>query len=122
MNAFRMYATPDGESHFGDFDVSYEAMNEWISRAAAMGATNITFNTAKAGMDYQWHNAPRRQFVIGLSGTYEVVVSDGETRQVAPGTVLLAEDLTGRGHIMRVPASNDVYYAAVPLEDQTPTA
>jgi len=117
-----MYATPDGESHFADIEVSYEAVNDWISRANAIGASSVTFNTAKAGMNYEWHNAPRRQFVIGLSGTYEVVVSDGEVRQVGPGTVLLAEDLTGKGHIMRVPASNDVHYAAVPLQDQSPTA
>ena len=121
MNTFRMYAGPDGETHFADSEISYEAVTEMISRAQMQPAQSITFNHAKAGMTYDWHPAPRRQYVIGLVGEYECETSDGEVRKVGPGTVMLAEDLVGKGHIMRVPAGNDIYYCAVPLADQTPT-
>jgi hypothetical protein len=41
----------------------------------------------------------RRSFGVSLSGATEVRASDGEVRQVGPGTVVPAEDVTGRGHV-----------------------
>ena len=41
---------------------------------------------------------PARQFLCLLAGTLEVSVSDGETRQISPGTVVLLEDTVSRGH------------------------
>jgi uncharacterized cupin superfamily protein len=49
-----------------------------------------------------WHNAPRRQYVIMLSGQMEIQVGDGTVKRFGAGDVLLAEDLTGRGHTTRV--------------------
>lgn len=40
----------------------------------------------------------RRSFGVSLSGATEVRAND-EVRQVGPGTVMLAEDVTGRGHV-----------------------
>ena len=31
-----------------------------------------------------WRNAPRRQFVVDLTGTVEIVASDGEKRLLGP--------------------------------------
>jgi hypothetical protein len=50
------------------------------------------------------HRAPRRQFIVAVSGTFEVETSDGEVRQFAPGSVVLVEDTDGIGHISRVSA------------------
>src|SRR5437870_989233 len=44
-----------------------------------------------------WHPAPRRQFVVLLTGAVEVTVSDGETRPFGPGSVFLVEDIAGAG-------------------------
>ena len=45
-----------------------------------------------------WHNAPRRQFVVNLTGTVEIVASDGETRRLGPGSILLEQrTLPARG-------------------------
>lgn len=50
----------------------------------------------------QWegemHVAPHRQYVIVLSGCLEVTTSKGETRQFKAGNIILAEDITGKGH------------------------
>jgi quercetin dioxygenase-like cupin family protein len=47
------------------------------------------------------HNAPFPLFIVGLCGTFSIQVSDGETREFPPGSVVLVEDTTGRGHTTR---------------------
>jgi hypothetical protein len=45
-----------------------------------------------------WHTVAQPQVVVRLSGDAEIQTSDGEVRRVGPGTILLAEDTTGKGH------------------------
>jgi hypothetical protein len=47
------------------------------------------------------HNAPRRLLIVQLDGTVEVEVSDGEVRRFGPGSALVVEDTTGKGHVTR---------------------
>jgi quercetin dioxygenase-like cupin family protein len=53
--------------------------------------------TAPGGV-YDWHPAPRKQYVITLSGTIEFTFGNDEILVVKPGDVFLANDLEGRGH------------------------
>src|SRR5256886_9663951 len=46
-----------------------------------------------------WHTAPRRQYVITLSGQGELEVAGGKKIPVGPGHIELVEDTTGKGHI-----------------------
>ena len=62
----------------------------------------------------QWHCAPRRQYTITPFGEAEIEVGDGTVRKVGPGDVLLAEDLTGQGHITRVVGNQPRFYVVVP--------
>lgn len=55
-----------------------------------------------------WHPAPQRVLAIYLSGRGEIEASDGQVRELAPGTILLAEDTTGKGHITRVNGSDEM--------------
>ena len=48
-----------------------------------------------------YHVAPRRQFVVNLTGSVSLESSTGEKRVIGPGEILLAEDTTGKGHISR---------------------
>ena len=59
------------------------------------------FRETPAGVEQDFHNAPRRQFVITLSGAAEIECGDGTVRRLGPGDILLADDLTGQGHITR---------------------
>jgi len=52
-----------------------------------------------------------------LSGTAEIEVGDGTIARVEAGDVVLAEDLTGRGHVTRVIGDRPRLYAIVPLTD-----
>jgi hypothetical protein len=101
MNYFRIYAGPDGESHFEDIEVEMTAGGSQSDLSAAIPATGIIFRRSSPDQHIDWHPAPRRQFVITLSGEAEVEASDGEVRRIGPGTIMLAEDTTGKGHITR---------------------
>jgi hypothetical protein len=100
----RLYAGPDGESHFEDAEFRYpDARN--ISELMALTGWNIRTNTASYDLDF--HCAPRRQYIVNLSGEVEIEASDGETRRFGPGTIMLAEDTTGRGHKSKAVSSED---------------
>lgn len=101
MQALRMYTGPDGQTHFEelklDFDISQEAQ-----RTEVQEAHGIQFVYQPPGFVIDWHPAPRRQYVVTLQGQAEIGVGDGTTLRFGPGDVLLAEDLTGQGHVTRV--------------------
>ena len=90
MKYFRIYAAPDGESHFEDVEVPLAAGGGQSQLSDAFPATGIIFRTSAADQYIDWHHAPRRQFVITLAGEAEVEASDGEVRRIGPGTVMLA--------------------------------
>ena len=79
--------------------------------------TGIAFRVSPPGYVLDWHCAPRRQYSISLSGTAEIEVGDGKVARIGPGDVVLAEDLTGQGHITRVVGNEPRFYAIVPLTE-----
>jgi hypothetical protein len=81
-------------------------------------AAGIAFRVAAPGYVLSWHCAPRRQYSISLSGSAEIEVGDGTVARVGPGDIVLAEDLTGQGHITRVVGDQPRVYAIVPLADR----
>jgi hypothetical protein len=64
-------------------------------------AKGVLFREVGGDYDLDYHTAPRRQYVVNLTGSVEIEVGDGTKRVLGPGTILLAEDTTGRGHISR---------------------
>ena len=101
MRYFRIYAGADGESHFDDVDVKLTDQQSGSDLSVPYPTSSVIFRRSPADQYIDWHPAPRRQFVVTLSGHAEVEASDGEVRQIGPGTVMLAEDVTGKGHITR---------------------
>jgi uncharacterized cupin superfamily protein len=49
--------------------------------------------------DWEPHVAPRRQWVMVLSGRVAITVSTGERREFGPGEPILVEDTEGQGHV-----------------------
>ncbi len=101
MKVTRLYTGPDRESHFEDVNILLEDTDGVDRRSQLMKATGILFRETGGEYSLDWHNAPRRQFIITLEGQVEIVIGDGTKRQLGPGDILLAEDTTGRGHISR---------------------
>jgi hypothetical protein len=97
----RLYTGGDGESHFEEVTPAF-AWEGKVERAPLENSKGVIFNRHPVGHFMDWHNAPRRQYVIMLSGQMEIQVGDGTVKRFGAGDVLLAEDLTGRGHTTRV--------------------
>ena len=110
----RVYTGDDGQSHFEEVTPSFSPDGH-VERAPMEGAKGIIFTRFRAGQFIDWHPAPRRQYVIILSGLFEVRIGDGSVRRLGPGDILLADDLTGRGHTTRIIGDQPCHTAAVPL-------
>ena len=101
MRVTRIFTGSDGETHFADVEIPLTDAGQigWLSEVVP--AAGITFRETPADYDYDWHPAPRRQYIVLLDGAIEIVVGDGETRRFRGGDVLLVEDVEGRGHRTR---------------------
>jgi hypothetical protein len=112
--AHNLYEDANGESHFRDIEVEWaqESPSKISKRMPAAGlmVREITANFADT-----WHPAPRRQYVISLGGAVDITASDGETRHIAAGEIVLVEDTTGKGHT-KSSGSTPRYTLFVPID------
>jgi hypothetical protein len=118
---WRVYSGADGRSHVEETPL---AMTPFTDTEGAHGETSpmqsvkgIAFRVSPPGYVLDWHCAPRRQYSISLTGHAEIEVGDGTKVRVGPGDVVLAEDLTGQGHVTRVVGDSPRFSAIVPLGD-----
>jgi hypothetical protein len=91
----RMYTGDDGKSHFEEFDQNEGAK---LFQTALVVKALVFKNDQNRDDLHGWHNAPRRQWCITLSGSCEIGIGDGTVKTFGPGDVFLAEDVTGQGH------------------------
>ena len=112
MGIFRLYTGDDGQSHLEELDL---ASHPGLTEPAA--TSNISFRESAPGRFVDWHNAPRRQYVITLTGEVEIGLGDGTVHRFGPGNVTLAEDLTGQGHTTRPVGNEPRISATIPLSD-----
>ena len=116
MKMVRIFTGTDGQSHFEDLGLEFAHRDDATETTSLQGATEVFFRRAAPGYVNGWHQAPKRQYVITLSGQWEVEVGDGSKRSLGPGDILLAEDVTGQGHKSKVLGSQPRVYAFVPLK------
>ena len=93
----RIYTGDDGQSHFEDLDAPAEP----IQRVATKPGEDLVFRRSSENSISDWHNPSRRQYLFIIDGRMEVSVAGGASRQFQPGDVLLAEDMTGQGHVTK---------------------
>jgi quercetin dioxygenase-like cupin family protein len=106
----RLYTGSDGQSHIEPIDIEKTA--DWLK---GLPASQISFRIWPKGEFLDWHPAPRRQFVIILSGQLEIGCGDGSKQVFGPGDARLVEDTTGKGHTTRVLGNEPCLTATVPL-------
>jgi hypothetical protein len=103
----RLYTDADGHSRFEEVELPAETRGVGYAELVAtfsepIDADAVVFrNVLREAADDTPHNAPRRQFIVQMTGWCEVESSTGERRRFGPGSVLLVEDLVGHGHITR---------------------
>lgn len=100
MQITRVYTGDDEQSHFETIDVPLSE-SRYGSLSELFEAEGVIFRETPVGGELDFHNAPRRQFVVTLSGEVEIECGDGATRRLGAGDILLADDTTGQGHITR---------------------
>ncbi len=102
MLVTRIFSGDDGQSHFEDLDLPLRVTAAGAMSSAIPLTSMFVRSTEEAGpATWDYHVAPRRQFALHLVGVTEIEVGDGTTRRFGPGDLLLADDLTGQGHISR---------------------
>ena len=101
MKITRIYTGDDEESHFEDVNVPLEPSGFSGLLSEPVPATSVIFRETGPDYDLDFHPAPRRQYVVNLSGSVEIEIGNGEKRILGPGSIMLAEDTTGQGHKSR---------------------
>ena len=109
MKCLRIYASSEGESHFGEVDISTELTPLFPNEAplelsAYYEASRVRFVHIPAGMrEAGFHTPPGRLLAIWLDGVVEFETSGGEIKRLEAGNAVLVEDTHGKGHISRHP-------------------
>jgi len=108
----RFFTGPDGLTHAEEIEAKF-APGGGVYKLLANSGTQL--RSTPPGRENGYHNASRRQYIITLRGHAELVLSGGQTIQVGPGSIELAEDLTGKGHITRTIGNEDRIAIVIPV-------
>ncbi len=101
MRIHNLYTDANGESHFRDIEVDWAEERRGSKLSKRMPATGIIFRETSADYDLDWHPAPRRQYIVNLDAGVQITASDGESRVIGAGEIILVEDITGKGHLSK---------------------
>ncbi len=116
MRIHHLYADASGESHFRDIEVEWVEETRGGKLSQRFPATGIIFRQVPPTYDLDWHPAPRRQYIVNLDAGVQITASDGESRVIGAGEVLLVEDTTGKGHLSRAVDSRLRHCIFVPVD------
>jgi len=115
MRIHNIYADANGESHFRDIEVEWSLDLPGGKMSARQPATGVIFRETAGNYDLDWHPAPRRQYVVNLDAGVQMTASDGETRLIGAGEVILVEDTTGKGHLSKAVSGQMRHSIFIPL-------
>lgn len=114
MKYTRLFTGPDEQSHFEDCEIPLaEASLGKIS--SAIQSANVQFGQVEGFYEIPWHNATSPHYVVILQGPIEMEVSNGIKRCFNSGDIILAEDISGKGHITRGLGEGPKQYLVIPL-------
>ena len=116
MRIHNLYVDDKGETHFRDIEVEWKHEGRGGKTSATFPATGIIFRETSPDYDLDWHPAPRRQYIINLDGGVQITASDGESRIIKAGEVLLVEDTHGKGHLSKSVGGKMRHSIFVPID------
>src|SRR6058998_1989578 len=99
MDIIRIHTGSDGKSHFEEIVPKLEPRGDKSESAELIpGIVIRRFEPTRSNL---WHHAPGRYAVFTLSGAVDIEIGDGTVRRLGTGDILIAEDVTGQGHVTR---------------------
>ena|SRR5690242_11547306 len=116
MRIHNLYEDANGQSHFRDVEVEWVEERRGSKLSKRLPANGIIFRETKAEYDLDWHPAPRRQYIINLDAGVQITASDGESRVIGAGEVILVEDISGKGHLSKAVGGKMRHSIFVPVE------
>ena len=116
MKIHNLYTDASGESHFRDIGIDWVEERNFSKLSARLPATGVIFRETSGDYDLSWHPAPRRQYIVNLDGGVKITASDGESREIKAGEVILVEDITGKGHLSQSIGGKMRHSIFIPIE------
>lgn len=101
MRIHNLYTDANGQSHFRDIEIEWVEERRGSKLSARLPANGVIFRETRADYDLDWHTAPRRQYIVNLDAGVQITASDGESRVIGAGEIILVEDTTGKGHLSK---------------------
>jgi hypothetical protein len=117
MKVTRLYTGPDGKTKVEEYEVPLKPQGRGTELSETVAVENLQFRRTNQDYNLDWHPAPRRQFVVTLSGESEIELEGGRKLRLGPGHILLAEDTTGQGHISRAIGTEERLSLFITLAD-----
>ncbi|CDZ77152.1 hypothetical protein BN59_01434 [Legionella massiliensis] len=110
-----LYTGKDGNSYFKEAEEPLIPAK--VGLVTRLLPTKSLFFGEAGGAAQDWHNPAQRLFIIVLSGVMQIETSSGQIKAFKAGDILLAEDLTGKGHRTSNLNEQPVNYLAILLAD-----
>lgn len=101
FNVTRVFTDENGDSRFEDVDIPLKTSGEIGFLSDLIPAKGVVFREVLPAYDFDFHNAPHKQYIVLLDGEIEIETSLGEKRSFGAGEILLMEDTKGKGHKTR---------------------
>jgi quercetin dioxygenase-like cupin family protein len=116
IRVHNLFCDANGESHWRDIEIPWVNEGPEGKTSAPQFANGIIFRQTQAEHDRPWHSAPRRQYIINLDAGVELTASDGESRKIDAGEIVLVEDTAGKGHLSKSINNQMRHSIFVPIE------
>jgi hypothetical protein len=94
----RLFSDTNGDTHFEEKEIETTDLGTIGFLSEKIAVKDLIFREVVHSYDYDFHNAPQKQFLILLDGEIEIETSLGVKKRFVGGDVLLLEDTTGKGH------------------------
>ena len=103
----RIYTDANGRTQVQEFELPLKPRDKGSDVSAPVQLTTLQVRRTTPEYFLDWHPASRRQMVVTLAGESEIELEGGRKIRLGPGSILLAEDVTGKGHISRAVPGKD---------------
>jgi hypothetical protein len=121
VSVTRLFTGSDGQTHaeeIQDIRLTPDAARSGLEASDDIKVKGLQFARTSPGWVRDWHVAERHQYIVTLRGIGEIELAGGRKIALEPGSIVLAEDSTGKGHISRTIGTEDRIALNIQLADR----